>query len=165
MSKKTAQIQIWIFAGAARTSSTCPKAPRPKCLMISKSAIEFSPRPSTTSAEKREVRGGRFCNSADGKVAQFQKASVANAYGRCLVDVVNLGDISQQDQQIIMREANRTMALLLEQSAQKARQQLRQWWRRVSSSQNVNAFPQRTHSASSFSTVAVPELGTNCDLR
>ena len=47
------------------------------------------------------------------------------------------------------------MAFLLEQSEQKALQQLRQWWRRVPSSQNVNAFPQRTHSSSSLSTVAV----------
>jgi hypothetical protein len=59
------------------------------------------------------------------------------------------------------------MALLLEQSEQKALQQQRQWWRRVPSSQNVNAFPQRTHSSSSFSTVAVisDEFLTNVKIK
>jgi hypothetical protein len=47
------------------------------------------------------------------------------------------------------------MARLLEQSAQKALQQLRQWWRRVPTNQKVNAFPQRAHSCSSLRTVAV----------
>jgi hypothetical protein len=52
-------------------------------------------------------------------------------------------------------KAKLTTARLLEQSSQKAFQQLRQWWRRVPTSQNVKAAPQRAHSCSSFKTVAV----------